>query len=69
MLDPASLLGGGGVSEGIPELLDHAIPLVRQNALDAAVQGLVIGRTKLGSYAGAIGAAALAKDRSDLPAT
>ena len=55
------LIFGGGVIEGLPELIMAVDGIVRQRALEAAVEELKIVKAALGSDAGVIGAAALAK--------
>jgi len=60
--NPCRLVLGGGVLEGIPELVQMVEYLTRKRALKAAVQKLEIVKAKLGDNAGVIGAAALAQD-------
>ncbi len=60
--NPCMLIFGGGVIEGLPELIMAVDGIVRQRALEAAVEELKIVKATLGSDAGVIGAAALAKD-------
>jgi glucokinase len=60
--NPCVLVLGGGVIEGIPELIQIVKESVQRRALEAAVEGLNIVKTALGGDAGVIGAAALAQD-------
>jgi glucokinase len=70
--NPCRLILGGGVIEGLPQLVDQIDEGVRRRALPAATQSLQVVRAKLGSDAGVVGAATLAlktfKDK-DCPAT
>lgn len=59
--NPCMLIFGGGVIEGLPELITAVDGIVRQRALEAAVEELKIVKAALGSDAGVIGVAALAK--------
>jgi glucokinase len=59
--NPCRLVLGGGVIEGIPELVQMVEDIVRRRALEAAVEKLEIVKAALGGDAGAIGAAALAQ--------
>ena len=58
--NPCRLVLGGGVVEGLPEWVPRIAEGVRQRALSAATLRLEIVVSRLGSDAGAIGAAALA---------
>jgi glucokinase len=60
-LNPAMLVLGGGIIEGIPELVSMVEPILRQRALPPALENLRISRAALGNQAGVIGAAALAR--------
>ena len=60
--NPCLLVLGGGVIQGRPEYVSEVERVVRENALQAAVQGLRIVMAALGDKAGVIGAAALARD-------
>ena len=60
--NPCLLVLGGGVIQGRPEYVSEVERVVRENALQAAVQGLRIAMAALGDKAGVIGAAALARD-------
>ncbi|HLI12566.1 MAG TPA: ROK family protein [Alphaproteobacteria bacterium] len=61
--NPAVLVLGGGVLDGLPELLDLAEREARARALDAASRPLRIVKAELGPDAGAVGAAARIRDR------
>ena len=63
--NPCVLVLGGGVIEGIPELIHMVKEFTRNRALEAAVEGLEIVKAALGGDAGVIGAAALAQDLVD----
>jgi glucokinase len=58
--NPCRLILGGGVIEGLPELLDRIDHGIRQKALSAATRSLQVLPSQLKSDAGVIGAAALA---------
>ncbi len=60
--NPALLVLGGGVLDGLPELLAIAEREARARALAAASRPLRIQRSALGADAGAIGAAARIRD-------
>lgn len=62
-LNPCLVVLGGGVIEGIPELVGLIEQGVRLRALAAAVTHLSIVKSALGRHAGVIGAAALARRR------
>jgi glucokinase len=55
--NPALLILGGGVVEGLPELVGIVEETIRRRALPAAADRLKIVRPQLGTHAGAIGAA------------
>ena len=59
--NPCRLVLGGGVIEGIPELVQMVEDFTRKRALEAAVEKLEIVKAMLGGDAGVIGAAALAQ--------
>jgi glucokinase len=59
--NPCRLILGGGVVEGLPELIERLDQGVRRGALKAAVAPLEVVRAKLHNEAGVIGAAALAR--------
>ena len=61
IFDPCLLILGGGVIEGIPELVNMVRDGVRNRALGAVLGKLNIVKSKLGVDAGAIGAAFLAQ--------
>ncbi|MDH5691099.1 MAG: ROK family protein [Candidatus Bathyarchaeota archaeon] len=63
--NPCLLVLGGGVIEGIPELIQMVKDITRNRALEAAVEELEIVKAALGGDAGVIGAAALAQDLVD----
>jgi glucokinase len=60
--NPCRVVLGGGVIEGIPELVQMAEKFTRKRALEAAVKKLEIVKAKLGGDAGVLGAAALARE-------
>ncbi|MDW7760606.1 MAG: ROK family protein [Acidobacteriota bacterium] len=62
--NPCRLVLGGGVIEGLPEMISIIEKTVRSRALEAASEGLMIVRAALGTQAGTIGAAALARERT-----
>jgi len=59
--NPCLLILGGGIIEGIPELIEVVEQIVRKNALEASVERLKVVKAALGGDAGGIGAAALAR--------
>lgn len=61
--NPCLLLLGGGIIEGMPELVNTVEREVRGHALQAAVEPLRILKAALGSDAGVIGAAVLARKK------
>jgi glucokinase len=58
--NPCRLILGGGVIDGIPQLVELIDQGVRGRALPAATKPLQVLRAKLGSDAGVVGAATLA---------
>jgi len=58
--NPCRLILGGGVIEGLPELVGRIAQGVREQALKAATEPLQIMMSGLGNDAGVVGAAALA---------
>lgn len=60
--NPCMVVLGGGVIEGIPELIQIVKEVVPTMALEAAVNKLKIVKAALGGNAGAIGAATLAQE-------
>jgi glucokinase len=65
VFNPCVLVLGGGVIEGIPELIQIVRDIVPTMALKASVEELKIVKAALGADAGVIGAAALAQDLVD----
>ncbi|NQT47526.1 MAG: ROK family protein [Chloroflexi bacterium] len=61
--NPCLLILGGGVIQGLPDLVPMVEINVRAGALPAAVQGLRIVVSALADKAGVIGAAALAREK------
>jgi glucokinase len=59
--NPALLILGGGVVEGLPELVGIVEETIKRRALPAAAERLRIVRPQLGTHAGAIGAATWAR--------
>lgn len=59
--NPCLVILGGGVIEGVPELVRMVDTITRKSALKAAVENLKIVKAALGGKAGVIGAAALAQ--------
>ena len=60
--NPCLLIVGGGVIDGLPELIKTAEPFIKKRALKAAAQNLKVVKAALGNEAGIVGAAALAQD-------
>jgi glucokinase len=60
--NPCLLVVGGGVVDGLPELIKTAEPFIKKRALKAAAQNLKVVKAALGNEAGIVGAAALAQD-------
>jgi glucokinase len=58
--NPCRLVLGGGVIDGLPELVERIQHGVHQRALDAATASLQVLRAQLNDDAGVVGAAALA---------
>jgi len=65
--NPCRLILGGGVIEGIPELIQLVKDAVQPRALEASVEKLDIVKAALGYDAAVIGAAALAQDLVNKP--
>ncbi len=63
--NPCLVILGGGVIEGLPELIQMVKEGVPHRALAAAVEPLRIVKAALGEHAGVIGAAALIRERLD----
>jgi glucokinase len=59
--NPCLVILGGGVIEGMPELIRIVDTITRKNALKVAVENLKIVKAALGGKAGVVGAAALAQ--------
>ncbi len=57
LLNPQRIILGGGVIDGLPELVQKLESGVKHKAVRASVQGLEIVQSQLGSYAVVIGAA------------
>jgi glucokinase len=62
IFNPCILVLGGGVIEGIPELVRIVDGFIKNSALEYSVERLKIVKAALGSDAGVIGAASLAQD-------
>ena len=60
--NPCLVVLGGGVIEGIPELVTMVNAITQNSALESSVEKLRIVKTALGGDAGVIGAAALAQE-------
>lgn len=60
VVNPCMIILGGGIVDGMPELVSRVESEVRKRALAAATGRLTFGAAKLGNRAGIIGAAALA---------
>ena len=58
--NPCRLILGGGVIDGLPELVDHVDRGTQKRALPTATKSLQVLRAKLGNDAGVVGAASLA---------
>ncbi len=63
--NPCRLVLGGGIIEGMPELVDQIDRGVRDRALEAASSALRVYRAQLHNDAGVVGAAALAMQRNE----
>lgn len=61
--NPCVLILGGGVIEGLPELVQTVKEGVLQRSLAAAAEQVSIVKAALGGHAGVIGAAAMARER------
>jgi glucokinase len=61
-LNPGILVLGGGVIDGLPELIQVLKDKVPKRALTVVIEKLKIVKAQLGNKAGSIGAAALARD-------
>ncbi|MBI5439587.1 MAG: ROK family protein, partial [Deltaproteobacteria bacterium] len=58
--NPARLILGGGVVEGLPDLVERVRRGLPERALATAAQAVEVCRAKLGGEAGVVGAAAFA---------
>lgn len=63
LYNPGTVVLGGGVTRAWPEIVPRALERMRAHALPAALRELVTARAQLGSHAGVVGAAALARER------
>ncbi len=63
-LNPCLVILGGGIVEGMPELVSRVEDQVRSRALNAALTQLSFRAARLGNEAGIIGAASLAMIRA-----
>lgn len=61
LLNPGTLVLGGGVARAWPPLVPRALARMKESALPPALASLAVREALLGSRAGAIGAAALAR--------
>lgn len=61
-LNPRLVILGGGILDGLPELVEELDKRVRMEAMEAASWNLKIVRSHLGPLAGAMGAGAMAWD-------
>lgn len=57
--NPERIVLGGGVLEGMPELVEELEERVKSRAMQAATKGLKLVKAELGGAAGAVGAAAM----------
>lgn len=63
--NPSHLVLGGGVLEGLPDLVEMVAAHVDAYALEAAAEGLEVGPARLGGDSGLVGAAALGERRRE----
>jgi glucokinase len=61
--NPCTLIFGGGIIEGIPEMIQIVEGVILKRALKPTVENLKIVKAGLGAKAGVIGAAALARNK------
>ncbi|MFB0501728.1 MAG: ROK family protein [Candidatus Bathyarchaeia archaeon] len=61
--NPCLLVLGGGVIEGLPELVHIVENVTRNRALESAIENLKVVRAALGGDAGVIGAATFAQNK------
>jgi glucokinase len=66
--NPCILVLGGGVIEGTPKLIKMVERIVKDRALEPAVENLKFVKAALGENAGVVGAAALAREAIGRPA-
>ena len=59
--NPCLVILGGGVIEGIPQLVEIAEAEARRRALEASLRSLRVVKAELGGHAGAVGAALWAR--------
>lgn len=59
--NPCKVIMGGGVLEGMPELLELAEAEARRRALEAALRSLEVVKAGLGKHSGTVGAAMWAR--------
>lgn len=60
--NPCMLILGGGIIEGIPELISEIEKIAKEKALESSLADLKIAKAALGSDAGIIGAAIFAQN-------
>jgi glucokinase len=60
--NPCMLILGGGVIEGMPELISEIEKIAKKKALESSLVDLKITKAALGSDAGIIGAAIFAQN-------
>jgi len=65
--NPERIVLGGGVIEGHSDYLNTVQDIVDERALDVATDGLTIVSSDLGGSAGVVGAATMARLRTDAP--
>ena len=58
LYNPSRLIVGGGLAEGMPELIEFLDKKIREEALKAATSSLTVHKAHLGNLSGVIGAAA-----------
>lgn len=61
--NPERIVLGGGILEGMPEIIEELEEKVKSRAMQAAVKGLKLVKAELGGDAGAVGAAAMVLSR------
>jgi glucokinase len=61
--NPCLLILGGGVIEGLPEMIKTMEAVIKERALKPAAEKLKIVKAALGNKAGIVGAAALAQEK------